>query len=290
MRRGAIPGSHPILRVEYRGRFVAVAPARSTSPSSRTAPSTIRITAPSAVFPCGVWPHSITNPGSRTARRSGSPRGPKSAHVDRTHNVFTHPSRGAGAWLGPVTGGVASLDPRLISGAPLGACSCGRFARCTQAISRSPSPSGRTGWKTRSTDDATQPGVRRHPPFSHAVCSRVQSKGPGSRTALRRRHVRPPRTKRPDNVGPFHGAQPICAGPKHGTPRPPIANVRQRAARDGPSGSTGGFDGPASTMGLTPHARLCEAPPRGWPGQRQPSVRRTASVSWLVETCHARTT
>jgi hypothetical protein len=43
------------------------------------------------------------------------------------------------------------------------------------------------------------------------------------------------------------------------SPLSPFSSLgrRPQAARDGPSGSTGGFDGRASTMGLTPHARLC---------------------------------
>jgi hypothetical protein len=53
------------------------------------------------------------------------------------------------------------------------------------------------------------------------------------------------------------------------------------------SGSAGGVAGGASTMGLTPHARLCEAAPHRRP-QAGPGER--PSVSWLVEAFNPRPT
>ncbi len=52
------------------------------------------------------------------------------------------------------------------------------------------------------------------------------------------------------------GSPPGCAGPQHRPTPTPTARVGRFPARDGPSGSTRGFAGRASTMGLTPHVRL----------------------------------
>jgi hypothetical protein len=88
-------------------------------------------------FGCGRVEVRPVHPGARTETSlnrhrpiSRSPH-PTSIHqITRSRTLFGVPGRG---W-GHVTGGVASLDPRLISGAPLGACSGGRFARCWSAV------------------------------------------------------------------------------------------------------------------------------------------------------------
>ena len=83
----------------------------------------------------GCWPRSGNSPRRPGARLWLVIIGP----IDSTHPAFTHPSRGAGQSWGTPTGGVASLDPRLISVTPTGV---GLFPppRRPQTPSRPPGP------------------------------------------------------------------------------------------------------------------------------------------------------
>ena len=100
-------------------------------------------TAPSAVFPCGVRPrpHGAAGlPHGTTFPRLISTVifGPCRSAPPRVHA----PLQGAGAWGGGCSGGIAALDPRLISVAPSGHFSVGSRVRPSGTRSRGRERSG----------------------------------------------------------------------------------------------------------------------------------------------------
>jgi hypothetical protein len=88
-------------------------------------------------FGCGRVDVRAVHPGARTETSlnhprpiSRSPQSTSTHQIPRSRTHFGVPWRG---W-GHMTGGVASLDPRLMSVAPFGACFGGRFARSRSAV------------------------------------------------------------------------------------------------------------------------------------------------------------
>jgi len=77
----------------------------------------------------------------------GRERRGDAARIEGTCHAFTHPSRGAGAWRGGCSGGVASLDPRLISEAPSGQALDGRGGRPRGRIVEDGHAAGGQTWR-----------------------------------------------------------------------------------------------------------------------------------------------
>jgi hypothetical protein len=82
-----------------------------------------------------------------------------------------------------------------------------------------------------------QPGVRRHPPTSHAVCGDVQSTSPGFRTVPRRRRVRHPDRGYRNEPGVERSEHPRPAaerGERRDFGRRPAATLRRLGGGAGP--------------------------------------------------------